>query len=278
MARVEKGNSLSSLTLQPGWTIEEDGFGLLTSRLTFVSGHGSDDNSAPIYNAPKRGDTHPKDTRMACHRASTTYNANGLAVTVAEYIGIAEGNSTRPEVSGRGNMSTDPITTHKDFVATIGGTKDAPKNGAVFDENTELFINFGIVPAGTSDSAGPGGGGSVPGWIKRGVRSYLNPGFGISGHFYTKAFGVAAGLKNAMGKSSNTGVYAGVNLLGGLSGLGGSDSIWGKWSSDAEVPQLLLTGVAIDFFGTLIKVSYDITYAKDGWDYQIYEPNDSSPA
>ena len=262
MARVEKGNSLSSLTLQPGWTIEEDGFGLLTSRLTFVSSHGSDDNSSPIYNAPKRGDTHPKDTRMACHRASTTYNANGLAVTVAEYIGIADGNKTAPEVSGRGNMSTDPITTHPKFASTLGGTKDAPKNGAKFNETTGLFIGFG--PSTPPPKAG---------FNKEGVRSYLNPGFGISGHFYTSDVSVAKKFKEQMGKSSGTGSYGGVNLLGGLSGLGsaGSDSIWGTWTTSEEVPQLLLTGVAIDFFGNLVKVSYDLTFAKDGWDMEIYE-------
>ena len=262
MARVEKGNSLYSLTLQPGWTIEEDGFGLLTSRLTFVSSHGSDDNSSPIYNAPKRGDTHPKDTRMSCHRASTTYNANGLAVTVAEYIGIANGNSTAPEVSGRGNMSTDPITTHPKFKEKIGGTSSAPINGAVFNENTGLFINFG-------DTSPP----PVAGFDKKGVRSYLNPGFGISGHLYTKDISLPKALKEQMGKSSGTGIFGGVNLLGGLSGLGNSqsNSIWGQWTTDEEVPQLLLTGVAIDFFGTVVKVSYDLTYARYGWDLDIYE-------
>jgi len=267
MARVSKGDSLGQLKLQPGWTAEEDGFGLLTSRLTFVIGHGSDDQSAPISQAPKRGDSHPKDVRMSCHRASTTYNQNGLAVVVAEYIGIANGNSTIPEVSGRGNMSTDPITTHPKFVEKIGGTKEEPKNGAIFSESTGLFINFDRVPPGTPNSNG-----DVAGFIKTGVRSYLNPGFGITGHFYTKDTGVAKSLKEQMGRSSGTGSYGGVNLLGGLSGLGTSESIWGKWTTKEEVPQLLLTGVAIDFFGTVVKVSYDLTFAKDGWDYDIYEP------
>jgi len=262
MARVSKGDSLSELKLQPGWTIEEDGFGLLTSRLTFVTSHGSGDFSSPKGNKPNRGDAHPKDVRLSCHRASETYNANGLAVVVAEYIGIAGGNKTTPEVSGRGNMSTDPITTHPKFVKTIGGTKDAPKNGAKFNPENGLFLGFG--PPSTTPVAGTN---------KQGVRSYLNPGFGISGHFYTSDVGVAKKMKDQMGKSSGSGSYAGINLLGGLSGLGSSEtnSIWGTWTTNEEVPQLLLTGVAIDFYGTLLKVSYDLTFAKDGWDYEIYE-------
>lgn len=256
MARVSKGNSLSTLKLQPGWTIEEDGFGLLTSRLTFVTDHGSDDESSPINSAPSRGDSHPKDTRLKCHRASTTYGANGLATIVAEYIGIASGNMTAPEVSGRGNMSTDPIQTHPDFASKIGGTKDAPLNGAQFNETTGLFIGFQR---------------TAPPVNKEGVRSYLNPGFGISGHFYTSDISVAKKLKDDMGKSSSNGSWSGVSLLGGLSGINGqNDSIWGDWTTSDEIPQLLLTGVAIDFYGTLIKVSYDITYARYGWDMEIY--------
>lgn len=257
MAYVNKGNQLNYLSLQPGWTIEEDGFGLLTSRLVFVISHGSDEGSSPLVmnDAPKRGDGHPKDSRLTCHRASVTVGGNGLATISAEYIGIAKGNMTTPEVSGRGNMSTDPITTHPKFEERIGGTAAAPLKGAKFQESTGLFIGFD-----GSDN-------------KQGVRSFLNPGFGINGHFYTTDFSVAGKLKDAMGKTSGNGKFAGINLVGGLAGLGKSDSsLWGyNWRSELEFDQLLLTGVAIDFFGTVVKVSYDITYARYGWDYDIYE-------
>jgi len=262
--RIEKGQSIYSLVLQPGWTTEEDGFGLLTSRMTFVYGHGSDTDSADLIRAPRRGDSHPKDLRMTCHRATTTYNANGIAVVVAEYIGIADGNTTRPDVSGRGNMSTDPITTHPKFVEVIGGTSDAPKNGAVFGESDGLFRNFDAVPPGSEDE----GTANTPGYIKRGVRSYLNPGFGISGHLYTNDMGFATALKETMGMSSRTGIYGGVCLLGDIQSSNGG---WGQWNTGDGVPQLLLTGLAVDFFGTVVKVSYDLTYAPYGWDYDIYE-------
>lgn len=256
MAYVNKGNALNSLALQPGWTIENDGFGLLTSRLVFVTSHG-DSGTIESYNAPRRGDPHPKDGRLTCHRASATVGWNGLATISAEYIGIATGNITTPEVSGRGNMSTDPIQTHPDFATVIGGTASSPLNGAKFQEATGLFIGF--------EKSDPNN--------KEGVRSFLNPGFGISGHFYTSDFGVVAALKNMMGKTSGDGKFAGINLVGGLGGLGTSDSsVWGyNWRSETEFDQLLLTGIAIDFFGTVVKVSYDITYARYGWDYQIYK-------
>lgn len=261
MARVSKGNSLSGLVLQPGWTIEEDGFGLLTSRLTFVTGHGSGENESPLIldDAPRRGDSHPKDSRLQCHRSTATLNANGLAVIVSEYVGIAAGNMTAPEVSGRGNMSTEPIASHPDFESEIGGTPAAPLNGALFNADG-TFKAFGYVAD------------AVPGFNKYGVRSYLNPGFGVSGHFYTSDISVARGLKDALGTSSGSGKFAGVQLLGGIGALNSQtgDSWYGDWTTEDEVPQLLLTGIAIDFFGSLVKISYDITYARWGWDRDIY--------
>lgn len=256
--RIEKGASLYGLVLQPGWTAEEDGFGLMTSRLTFVYGHGSDVNSSDLTRAPKRGDTHPKDFRMTCHRASTNYGSNGLAVVTAEYIGIANGITTIPDVTGRGNMSTDPITTHPNFNA-FGGSADAPQNNAVFNENTGLFINFDQNPD------------AVPGFNKQGVRSFLNPGFGVSGHLYTSDMSFAKELKDNMGMSSRTGIYGGVNLLGNISALGNANAGWDVFMTDDAVPQLLLTGLALDFFGDIVKVSYDLTFAPYGWDYDIYE-------
>lgn len=260
MSRVSKGNTLNQLALQPGWTIEEDGYGLLTSRLIFVTDHGSDEGSSDIGASSRvpRGQTHPKDTRLRCHRASTTLGGNGLATITAEYIGIASGNMTQPEVTGRGNMSTEPITTHPNFVSKIGGTAASPKNGAQFN-TAGLFIGF------IYDSTAV--------YNKEGVRSYLNPGFGISGHFYTSDVGIARKLKEDIGKTSGSGKFSGVQLLGGIGSLNSqtSDSWYGDWTTDTEINQLMLTGLAIEFFGNLVKVSYDITYAKDGWDPEIYE-------
>jgi len=265
MARVSKGNQLNELKLQPGWTIEEDGFGLLTSRLIFVTNQSTDEGQGGITlldKIPAKGDVHPKDSRLRCHRASTTIGANGLATVTAEYIGISKGNMTQCEVSGRGNMSTEPITTHPKFVEKIGGTAASTKNGAQFN-TAGLFIGF-IYDQNAASL----------GLNKEGVRSYLNPGFGISGHFYTSDIGIARKLKDDVGKTSGSGKFSGVQLLGGLGSLNSqtSDSWYGEWTTDDyELNQLMLTGVAIEFFGNLVKVSYDITYAKYGWDSDIYD-------
>lgn len=259
MARITKGNQLNSLVLQSGWSVEDDGFGLLTCRATYIQSHGNTAStragtvSDVLKTAPKRGDTFPKDERLTCHRASSSANSNGILVVTAEYVGITAGTMTIPEVTGAGSMSTEPISTHPKFT-TFAGTVSAPKNGATFS------------PDGAFDKFTE----HTPPRDKYGVKSYLNAGFSINGTFYTKDIGLASALKASMGKSSDTGYFNNVNLLGDLSGIGPSWNGVGLFQAENQAPQLLLTGIKLEFYGVLVKVGYDITFATDGWDIDIY--------
>jgi len=257
--RVTKGDNLSTLVLQPGWTIENDGFGLLTCSATYVKSHGNDagtragDGRTVLGAAPKRGDAFPKDGRLSCHRSSSAVNSNGLLVVTAEYIGISEGNMTTPQVSGRGATTTEPISTFPTFSTAIGGKKDAEINGAVFndDGSFKLFAD--------------------PDNRKYGVRSYYSPTFAITGFFYTKDMDTVKKLFDSICTSSADGQWKNVQIVLGLNALGGDGKVTkGSWSAPDESPQLLLNGIGIEYFGTLIKVSYDILFSADGFDTGIY--------
>jgi hypothetical protein len=267
MARITKGNKLATAVLMPGWTIEDDGFGLLTCKADYTISHGTSDISADGASAlsavPKRGDAFSKDKRLICHNVSSTLNSNGLQIFSAQYCGIATGNVTVAEVSGRGSMSTEPIETHPNFATTVlAGTVDDPQNGAKFnaDGSFDGFVEHTTVTNVSGD--------------KYGVKSYLNAGFGITGSLYTTDMYLASKLVSAMGETSWSGIFRGVNLLGDLSGLRPT------WSTSSDnggfstviggLPQLLLTGISLEFFGTLVKVSFDITFAVNGWDVDIY--------
>lgn len=252
MARVEKGNSLDSIELQPGWTIEDDGFGLLTCSATFKGNHGTSTGkpgkgSEILAKAPSRGDKFPQDERLICHRASSVADANGIVTHSADYVGIAQGTMTKPQTSGRFSSNQEPISTHPSFQKLIGGTPDEPKNGAVFNEDGS-FKRF-----------------ADPGYDQfYGITSYLSCGFAITGHFYTSQLQTIITLKQVVGETSSTGSFGGIPMLGELAGLATS------WITEREDDQLLLTGVAFEYFGNLIKVSYDIMYSKDGWNGTIY--------
>jgi len=257
--RVTKGDSLRTLVLQPGWTIENDGFGLLTCSATYVMSHGNDagtragDGATVLSAAPVRGAAFSKDERLSCHRSSSAVNSNGLLVVTAEYIGIAEGNMTKPQVSGRGATTTEPISTFPTFTTKIGGTKAAPLNGAVFNDDGS-FKTFG-------DSEKK----------KYGVRSYYAPTFAFTGFFYTKDMKTVKTLFESSCTSSCDGQWKNIQLIQGLNALGGDGkTTQGAWSAPDEAPQLLLNGLSVEYFGTLMKVSYDVRFSADGFDTDIY--------
>jgi len=255
MAQVNKGDKLSRKALQPGWTIEDDGFGLLTCRATYIVSQDTEYGAAGsgvIAKAPKRGDFFNNDPRLICHKASSSVNSNGLQVITAEYCGIANGSKTDPEVSGRGATTTEPIARHPAFADNIGGTKDAPIFGATFD-GAGNFKEF-----------------SDPTYPKYGLKSYYSPSFSINGHFYTSDISVAKTLKDLQCTSSSTGDWGTGNLLSGFQALGPQ---WGKngwWEAADESPQLLLTSVSLEYYGKLVKVSYEILVAVDGLDTDVY--------
>ena len=261
MARVSKGKSLSTLELQPGWVIEDDGFGLITASVVYKTSHGTSTGTPgtgaqALSNAPKRGDSFPLDARMHCHRASSSMDANGIQTISVDYVGIAKGSSTIPDVSGRFSSNQEPISTHPKFKTQIGGTSAAPQNGAVFNEDGSFkrFADSGFDQF-------------------YGVTSYLACGFGITGHFYTSDFSVLNALKESLGTTSSTGSFGGPNLLGDFGGLSTGQPGWtgvGNWITPREDDQLLLAGVQAEYFGKLLKISYDVMYSQDGWNGTIY--------
>jgi len=266
MARVSKGDSLNSAVLQPGWVIEKDGFGLLTCKATYVVHHGNTSGTSvgsgvqAVDAAPSRGATFVQDSRLRCHQASSTLNANGLQVISADFIGIAEGAMTEPEVRGQSSTLTEPITRHPNF-PKIGGTPETPLFGGEF----ETTNGGGQVFKGFTD----------PTFAKYGLKSYLAPSFLITGHFYTSDMSVAKKIKDLQCTTSSNGSWDGIKLLGGVQALQGASlsKAIGNWLAKDESDQLLLTGAGFEFLGHLCKVSYEITVATDGWDNDVYPYN-----
>lgn len=274
MARVSKGKSLSTLELQPGWVIEDDGFGLITASVVYKTSHGTSTGTPAtgaeaLAKTPQRGDPFPNDGRMHCHRASSSLDANGIQTISVDYVGIAKGTTTLPNVSGRFSSNQEPISTHPKFVEQIGGNASSPKNGAVFNDDGS-FKRFAD-PTPPLDQF-------------YGVTSYLACGFGITGTFYTSDFNILVALKESLGTTSSTGNFGGPNLLGDFGGLSTGQPGWtgyGNWITPREDDQLLLAGVQAEYFGKLIKISYDIMYSQDGWNGTIYgrrSANSSKPA
>ena len=270
MARKDKGNSLSTPVLQAGYTIENDGYGLLTCRATYKV----DDNKTG--NAPKRGDVFKPDPRLKCHKVSVSYGALGVAIITAEYCGIENGDWTEPNVSGSATLSTEPLTSHPNFFKPAGYGLAGPSpyiscdspdgtptpafagiNGAIFGNDgvnkNPLFKGFFGTSTNTEKKL-----------YKR--TSYLSPVSSFNGVLYTTKSGNVVTLRKYVGVAFSGRAPEGYRFL--LPAYMG-DSFQAK----DETPQLLLSNVSFEDYGMLYKISYEIRFNREGYLNEVYNIN-----
>jgi len=250
MAYKNKGNALTQPKLQAGYTIENDGYGLLTSRLTYRI-----DQTRVETNAPKKGDPHPKDTRLKAWKVMWTRDQNDLGTINADYIGFAQGESTTPIVSGVGVTQQEAIDTHISFESDIGGTPAAPINGATFD-GAGKFTGF----PHNDDS-------KTAGTIN--LRAYLAPTLGFSGIVYVSSFTTVQSVVDNIGKTSKDGSFAGLQLVYKKTAewvIGSPGGASGNWH------QLFLDSVNFEEFGLVYKISYTVRYFAYGFNPKVYKP------
>ena len=157
MAKLIKRGNISRLELQPDFTIEQDGFGLLTSRLTFRT-----DAQSVEASAPKSGASHPVDPRMKCHKSTYTVNKSGLATIFSDYVGIESGDRTKIQIKGDIVTSTQPIQVHKDFNKVLKGLGWSSA-AQTFPETSALAVTNAMV----------------------GIRSFLSADSSITATYYT---------------------------------------------------------------------------------------------
>jgi hypothetical protein len=110
---IKHGSMPSSYKgLQPDWEITDNGRGLLEGSAKFVFEHANRGNDSDI---PVMGTPHPADSRLLCWDVQTTYGKARIGFAQAKYIGIANGDMTRPEVSLSGSASEQSIKFHPKF-------------------------------------------------------------------------------------------------------------------------------------------------------------------
>lgn len=275
MAIVKTGNALATPQLQPGAKFIQDGYGLTVGTLTFkIDKAGS---SASFY----RGASCPISAFSYCkmHKASVEIGALELDTWTAEYVGIAGGSATtEPQITGSQGLTSEHITTHPNWAVLYsaggftgnpiagvgtGGTIDVPKYAAVSGTNpTEYEGNNGATFEAET-------GRKFLGFKKTkfqdlyGRTNYLAPQCSISGIFYTTSSDIVNDHRNAVGKSSGNGTFAGKKLVAGY--MGTSFTIGGK-------NQLLLSQVSFEDFGLLYKVQYELRFNRVGYNASVYAP------
>jgi hypothetical protein len=265
MARKDKGNSLSTPVLQAGYTIENDGYGLLTCRATYKV----DDNKTG--NAPKRGDIFKPDPRLKCHKVSVSYGALGVAIITAEYCGIETGDWTEPNVSGSATLSTEPLTSHPNFFTKIAGpapytstpSPDGTNTPAFLGLNGAIFGNDGQAPNKPLFKGFFGTTSDVEKKLYKRT-AYLSPTSSFNGVLYTTKAGNVTTIRGYVGKTmKNRGPQGYRYLLPAYLG--------DTFEAKDETDQLLIASVSFEDYGMLYKISYELRFNREGYPREVYD-------
>jgi hypothetical protein len=232
MAKLIKKGNVSGLELQPDYTIEQDGFGLLTSRLTFRCDAGS---AASL--APKSGDAHKTDGRMKCHKSTYTINRSGLATIISDYVGIETGDRTRIQIKGDIVTSTQPIQVHKDFIKVLkalGWNSQAQ----TYPDTSPVAVTNAMV----------------------GIRSFLSADSQVSANYYTSLKSEVNDGVNMVGKTFLT--MPGMQDVVLPSGNQSMSAFHDRFA--------MLTGLSYEKFAHLYKVSFSIRISPGGYHNKVY--------
>jgi len=275
MARIDKGNALTTAMLQPGAKFGSDGYGLVTGVATFK------EDEAGSSSFLERGEPSPVPGFTFCkvHKATTSIDALGINTYVVDYVGISpaggvSSTQTRPQITGSQGLTSESITTHPNFfvLATgftglpiaglgTGGTVDVPNYAQVSGTNpTEYEGNNGA----TFELAT---GRKFLGFKKAkyptlyGKTNYLAPQSSISGIFYTSTEATTISLRNAVGKTSGTGTFGSIKLTADYMG---TSFTFGSRN------QLLLAQISFEDYGSLFKIQYELRFNREGYDASVY--------
>lgn len=272
MAKVSQGNALTTPLLQPGYTIENDGYGVLTCKAVYKC----DDSTAAT--AIVRGNSFAPDTRLKAHKVSVSYGALDVATITVDYIGLADASSaySLPNVSGAATLTTEPIQNHpKFFTATGSGGIAGPQPytvstlvktlkpytdrgpvwqggyGAIFEQKTGgKFLGF----YDPDDSA-------AKKLYQR--TSYLAPTSTVNGTIYTSSSGNVDTLLGYVGKTMSKRGPDGFGYL-----LPSYFS--GTYKAPDEDDQWLIASVHFEDYGSLYKLTYELRFNREGYTPLVY--------
>ena len=273
MAISDFGSALTEKQLQPGWTVQSDGFGLNTCTATYKVNAAD----APAINV--RGEAFPKAawSYLKAHKSSISFDDLKVATMRIDYVGIDptvnSGHRTNANMSAANGLTAENITAHPNFfnvyapfTAAIAGpapyTQDTPNN---FAPNVG---NSGPAYLGLNGACfeKPNGGRFI-GFVKPdyktlyGKTQYLASTTTYSGIcYYDDATNVQA-LLQLLGTATSTHSWgASFPLIPAWAPVG--STTWGNKN--------LLSQVNVEEFGSLYKVNYEVRYSKEGWDSLTY--------
>jgi hypothetical protein len=273
MAIIRTGDELTAAELQPGMTVNFDGFGLVTSTTRYRA-----DYSYASTGVGARGTAHPDATfnYLKAAKFVVSFDTLELKTITVDYVGIDptvnSGVRTNPNTSSANGLTSENITAHPNFFvadalysSVIAGagpyTQDSPNN---------LAPNVNGKPAylGSNGSCfeKPSGGRFI-GFVNPlnpslyGKTQYLTTTTTYSGVLYTTSLGDVQALLLLLNSATSTRSWGIFQLLPAWAPIGTKAGVGHK---------NLLSQINVEEYGSLYKVIYEIRYSRDGWDSKVY--------
>lgn len=235
---ITKG-TVGALVPSPGWTVENDGFGLLTSVVNFK---GDKDAAVPAIGAD-----HPGDARLKLHKISWSINAGETKVATGYYVGIETGEHTTIEYESDISSSVQKLKAHPKFLATAYNGASKSLNDYGWDDE------LGGYPVTASEAATEG---------LTGITSYVAGEQSITGTFYTNSKSYLQNTVNGQGKTF-------VSLLGDENLVVPTGNVPISANHDRIG---LVASVGYKLFAKNIwKVTFTCRVSPGGWHKYIYE-------
>ena len=297
MALITIGYNHLGATLQEGYTIDDDSYGLFTGTCVFeISEEQVAPNSEYI---PNPGDPHP-DVRyafMLADKRKRVFGSGKKARVTVTYVGVyfsapyGEGSIyvTYPQATGNDGTSTEPIENHPHFWKTVENEEEVaiyggdPIAGVGTGETTPTIAP--IFPASTRalqpqdknqyyqgnhgshfiDATGSRFVGFLdPAFPKfYGKKSFLNRVTSWSGVVYTTSTAFMNDVRNKNASLMSTNKISDISILPSYYGT--------EFTAIDGTPQLLLTNVATERYSQgVYKITYTIRYNIDGFPTEVY--------
>ena len=284
MAQIANGKTLLTAEIQPGWTVQSDGFGLITSTTTYKA-----DIAAPISSF-ERGQPHPDTfySYLKAHKYQISWDNLRYKTIKVDYVGIDPGIGggvrTLANTSVANGLAAENITTHPNFFEqasgfTVGPLAGLPSDfGGAYDDSTlgppvtVLNVDTGrpvVVPSSEGYNGAcfeTGMGGRFIGFVSPdvpylyGKTQYLAKTTTYSGVMYTTSQSDVQALYALLGTATGTNSWGIFQLI----------PAWGPTGTGDYGKQNLLSQINVEEYGSLYKVIYEIRYAKEGWPPDVY--------
>lgn len=292
---IKTGSPLDDFTfgagLQPGWKTTDDGYGLQTLQATYIRDNSQSDFSG-VYRGQSFNGGGTAYENFKLHKWSVSHEGLKFDKYVCDYVAInktcndSQGMYTNPQVSASNGLATENITAHVNFFTKASGFIEGPIAGTSYAEsalgptviNADGFKGKSYIGANGACFERATGGrfiGFVDPQYKTlfGKTNYLAPTTQFAGIMYfDKASEYVAVFRQMIGRSSN-----GRNWIGKLPNIL-PEYIGNEYVAANGNYQLLMTQVNYEDFGNLIKISYEVRYAKEGWPPIVYNTaNDPTP-